>query len=288
MLFCGVSLLNNRTLRENYLTCLKNAISNRIVNALKKPLNEDFPLHYHDCCEIEIVLSGEGSQVINGIERQIKKGDLYLLTPYDCHEYKIEKPLEIYGVMFDEHLISPDLYKRILLVKSLGKLVYRNFDGQKFTMLKYYFEQIIEEENSARQSSKNVFLSETKISRIIDCIIIELLKEIDEVEAADKTYIYNAVSYVYQHFSEPISLSCVAKHLNLSEPYTSRLFKFNIGRTFKELVIDLRMMYAQRLLADTDLMISQICYNCGFSSYPNFERAFKKKYNMTPEQWRSK
>ncbi len=281
--------MNNKFQKESELTCLKNAISNKIVNALFKTVSSDFPLHYHDCCELELVLSGEGTQIINGTEKELRKGDLYLLTAYDCHEYKIKKPLEIYGIMFDEHLISSDLYSRILLIQSLGKLLYINVCNDFFDLAKCYFEEIIKEEQSAREFGESTILSETKISRLIDCVIIELLKEVGQTEKnINKTYIYDAVCYVYQNFLNDISLSSVAKHLNLSNTYTSRLFKVNLGRTFKELLVDLRMIYARRLLTNTDLTITQICYNCGFSSYPNFERTFKKKYNTSPEKWRKK
>jgi len=58
--------------------------------------------HWHDCCEIELVISGKGTHTINGVKHEIKAGDFYLLTPCDCHHYTIEEPTEVYGIMFED------------------------------------------------------------------------------------------------------------------------------------------------------------------------------------------
>ena len=46
----------------------------------------DYPLHYHDYFELELVTDGRGSQLFNDEEFTLQKRDLYLLRPTDSHK----------------------------------------------------------------------------------------------------------------------------------------------------------------------------------------------------------
>ena len=45
----------------------------------------DYPLHYHDFFELELVTEGQGSQLFNDEQFSLQKQDLYLLRPSDSH-----------------------------------------------------------------------------------------------------------------------------------------------------------------------------------------------------------
>lgn len=47
-----------------------------------------------------------------------------------------------------------------------------------------------------------------------------------------------------------------------------------------------RLEYAKKLLLETDLNISQICYDSGFINSSHFIKAFKEKYKLPPHQYR--
>ena len=46
----------------------------------------DYQLHYHDYFEMEIVISGSGSQILNDEEFKLTKGDVFLMRPLDFHK----------------------------------------------------------------------------------------------------------------------------------------------------------------------------------------------------------
>ena len=91
-----------------------------------------------------------------------------------------------------------------------------------------------------------------------------------------------ALLYIHNHFIENISLEEVAKIANYSPNYFSDIFDC----TFKQYVINLRLSLAESLLKHTQLSIAQICERSGFHDLSNFMPAFKKRYGVTPKEYR--
>lgn len=95
------------------------------------------------------------------------------------------------------------------------------------------------------------------------------------------------ISYITDHYSEPLSTEQMAKVCEFSESHFIKFFKSTIGITFTECLNSYRLSQASRLLlADTDEPIMDIARKCGFNSIPHFNRVFKKKYGITPSALR--
>ncbi|MCF0165403.1 MAG: helix-turn-helix transcriptional regulator, partial [Bacteroidales bacterium] len=56
--------------------------------------------------------------------------------------------------------------------------------------------------------------------------------------------------------------------------------------TLTEYIIEYRLGHAARLILDTSMTISEICFDSGFNNIANFGRLFKKKHGMTPKEFR--
>ncbi|WP_300790747.1 helix-turn-helix transcriptional regulator, partial [uncultured Bacteroides sp.] len=56
--------------------------------------------------------------------------------------------------------------------------------------------------------------------------------------------------------------------------------------SLSDYIIDVRLGYAARLLVDSTMSISEVCYSCGFNNLSNFNRLFKKKRKCTPKEFR--
>ena len=62
-------------------------------------------------------------------------------------------------------------------------------------------------------------------------------------------------------------------------------FKRSTGKTLRDFVEDVRLEIAVNLLINTDKTLTEIAYECGFSSQSYFSYAFKKKMNVTPREY---
>ena len=93
--------------------------------------------------------------------------------------------------------------------------------------------------------------------------------------------------YINDHYAEPLKLNDLADLVGMSPVAFSRFFRMRTGRTLSDYIIDIRLGYAARMLAETTKNISEICYECGFNNLSNFNRTFKSKRGYTPRDFRT-
>lgn len=87
--------------------------------------------------------------------------------------------------------------------------------------------------------------------------------------------------------SEPqLSMQEICERINLSEAFFSRSFKAVTGMTFSSYTRTVRIGRARTLLAESDLAVTDICFDSGFSNLSNFNRAFLLETGMTPSAYR--
>jgi AraC-like DNA-binding protein len=95
-----------------------------------------------------------------------------------------------------------------------------------------------------------------------------------------------AVNYIFEHYHRDLSLEEVAEHLAMQPTYFSKFFRQATGRRFVEFVNSLRITRACDLLAHSDLPITEICFDVGFTNISNFNRRFQALKGMTPSDYR--
>jgi len=98
--------------------------------------------------------------------------------------------------------------------------------------------------------------------------------------------IIKAKKYISENFREDISLSQVAKAVNLNPSYFSRLFSDEVGTSFTNYLNTLRIEYSKDLIAYTDESIQDIAYKVGYNSAYYFIKKFKRVTSMTPTKYR--
>lgn len=94
--------------------------------------------------------------------------------------------------------------------------------------------------------------------------------------------------YIEEHACSSLKVSDVARHVELSESYASRLFKEMAGQSIILYALDRRLLLAGDRMLDTGYTLEQIAEMSGFHSYSYFHRAFCKKFGLTPSEYRSK
>ena len=81
--------------------------------------------------------------------------------------------------------------------------------------------------------------------------------------------------------------SSVAAKSFVSPEHLSRSFKAEIGQGFSEYLSEVRLKEAQKLLeGEQKLSVSEIAYKCGFNDSNYFSDKFKKRYGISPLQYR--
>ena len=97
-----------------------------------------------------------------------------------------------------------------------------------------------------------------------------------------------AIAYLQSNYGDPnISAQYLADKYHITPSYFSRLFHEKCGCTFPDYLAALRIERARELLLEREnLSIQEICELVGYSNASYFTTSFKKKYGMTPGQFR--
>jgi AraC-like DNA-binding protein len=100
--------------------------------------------------------------------------------------------------------------------------------------------------------------------------------------------IKEAVAFIDRHYAERLSLVQLAKIANVSETRFRRLFKNVMEMTPGRYIITIRLNAARRLLATTDMLISDIATQVGFWDQSHFVKTFKRERGLTPSEYRKR
>ena len=103
---------------------------------------------------------------------------------------------------------------------------------------------------------------------------------------AEPVAIWKARKYIDEHSREELSLTRVAKAVNMNANYLSENFKQVTGIKFVDYVAHARFKHACDLLRNSRLRISEIAFAAGFQSLSQFNRVFKKFSGKSPTDFR--
>lgn len=98
----------------------------------------------------------------------------------------------------------------------------------------------------------------------------------------------DADRYIRTQFTKDIGLAELAERCNLHPNYFHRLYTAAFGMTPTQRILSYRINAAKMLLLTTNLSMSEIAAECGFSSQTYFGYKFKEIVNITPLQYRKK
>ena len=90
-----------------------------------------------------------------------------------------------------------------------------------------------------------------------------------------------------QRSSLQLTLADTSRMLGLSEAYLLRLFHRQVGKTFRQHLLQTRMVRAADLLTREIRPVKQIALDCGYNDVSNFYRDFRKVHGATPQQVRT-
>lgn len=94
------------------------------------------------------------------------------------------------------------------------------------------------------------------------------------------------LKYIENNYMEKITIADIAAVAEFSQSHFMRYFKETMGTTFVDYLREYRLTMAARLLAGSESAILDISAEVGFENLSYFNRAFKKKYEMTPREYR--
>ncbi|WP_211747105.1 response regulator transcription factor [Paenibacillus sp. Marseille-Q4541] len=158
------------------------------------------------------------------------------------------------------------------VTNTLGKLKYEivPLENKKYD----YFRQI----------------DEAMYARDAILLIEKFIQEVEgitsETESSVNPGIHRLLTYIQEHYAEPITLTEVAKEFHFNASYLSSYFSANNNEGFSEYLNKVRVEKAKEMLVFTDESISEISDRVGYSDQSYFTKVFKKMTGGSPSQYR--
>lgn len=106
-------------------------------------------------------------------------------------------------------------------------------------------------------------------------------------ERAEPAKIWKARRFIEEHSSEELSLTAVARFVNISPNHLSEKFKEVTGVKFVDYIARRRFAKACALLQNRQLRISEIAFEVGFQSLSQFNRVFRRFTGKSPTEYRA-
>lgn len=257
----------------------------------------DFIEHKHDYVEAIYVLKGKITNIINGEETILEKGDLLFLN---CHASHGVKACNINDIAVN-FIIKPAFFDTALSMLEEKNFI-TNFivdtlrnDNTKGQFLLFKTDNIIPITNILENLIYSIITDKSFDEQNINKKLMGLLfmylsnhtsalKENSKVnhEEVMGKIILNYIETNYKN----ATLSEITEQLNSSISQISRFIKNKFGKNFKELLQEKRFQTAVKLLEDTNLSVSDIVLNIGYENNSYFHRKFRESYHMSPAEYR--
>ncbi|MBQ0031712.1 MAG: substrate-binding domain-containing protein, partial [bacterium] len=109
-----------------------------------------------------------------------------------------------------------------------------------------------------------------------------------EFMPVDPPWLGNALMHIERNMRRPIAASEIFALSGRSSTFVENVFRDKLGMPVQAYVTSVKMREAKRLIADPSLRISEIAYQCGFSSPQYFCRTFTATFGMNPKACRAR
>lgn len=236
--------------------------------------------HTHHFTELFYVIQGRGNFIVDEKIFEVKADDLIIINPNISHtEVGIDgTPLEyivlgIEGLIFVEPAEEEQSGYRLLN--------YYNFKHEILFYLKTLVQEIEKKDDNYTNICQN----------LLEVLILNMLRrtsenlQITSVRRSNKECDY-VKRYIDSHFQEDITLDQLSSLTYVNKFYLSHAFKKYMGVSPINYMIDRRIDEAKNLLETTNYSVAQISEFIGFSSQSYFSQIFKKKMEVSPNQFR--
>ncbi len=262
-----------------------------MFSRVKKKFN--FPLHYHEEYELNLILNAKGAKRIVGDHIEIiDDAELVFIGPnqyhawftHQCESEEItEVTIQFHKDLFDDKLLKKN---QLSFIRNMLERSQRGILFSRSTILRLKT-RIME------LNQKSGFDSVLELLSILhDLSISRNMQTLSDAAFNNEKSHYNSrrIEKVFEHmntfFNREISLAEVAKIANMPEASFSRFIKKRTGITFIDSLNEIRLGHASRMLIDTTQTVAEIAYKCGFNNISHFNRIFKKKKVCTPKEFR--
>lgn len=251
-----------------------------------------FPKHIHQNIEIYYFIEGSCKMDIAKETIIAEAGSLIMILPNTVHSFYLDsdtickfihihfEPSKLNSLFIKENEFQIDLLSLMCSIANYYKLT----PDKKIISLLYL---IIDEKNNTNLLSKilcNLHLIELLLYIINTKSITSFF--LNPKNEITPRYVLFALEYIQKNYSEKIMISDIAKHLNISSRYLSKIFNEATNLTVMQYLNIYRINQAINLMTNTDNSLTDISLNVGLGDIQHFSKLFKNIIGINPRKYK--
>lgn len=247
------------------------------------------PLHWHEEIELLYPLNGESTIQIEGRKYQIANKQLTVLDSRQVHSTYTYSDTSMFICVhisrkyMERYLPDLDLYQI--------RCIPDNISDEKFSeyltickLMEQLTRLYIEDVQAYLMEAEGIILQ--VLARLIRHFSVKTAAVSTATDKQTLERIRDVITYVEEHFRDPLTLQDIADYLGLGKEYFCRFFKKNMGMSFLQYVNEVRVSHIYQDLIRTDTPIGELAEQNGFYNQKLFNRTFKEIYGCTPSSVR--
>lgn len=253
------------------------------------------PLHWHPDFEIATAECATLDYQVGEHHIILEAGDSIFVNGNMIHGIKQlsgDVPDAMPNIVFSGTLIAPEasvIYQKhiqpLVQCDSLPFIVFRYNDSSHkkiHCLIKNTYKQMDEKKTCYElvvQRNLN------RIFEYISCNFSVLPKvQATRIEINNQIRLQKMLTYIYEHYSDSVTLEDISKAANISRSEAGRCFRKYMGCSPIDALIQYRLQTAHQLLGEKTLLLQEISFACGFNSVNYFSRQFRKRYGYSPSE----
>lgn len=249
------------------------------------------PMHWHEELEILYTLNGEADIFIEGKKYRLLKKHIMVVESRQVHStYAYQETsmficIHISKKYMQRYLSDIEMYRIQCISEEIDTEhfpAYLEICQLMEALTRLY---MVEAMPTFAMESEGIILQ--VLSRLLRFFSENIAPETANLSPTSFDRIRTIITYVEEHFREPISLQEGADQLGFTREYFCRFFKKNMGMSFLEYINEVRLSHIYQDLIHTDTPISVLIEENGFSNQKLFNKLFKELYGCTPSSARS-
>lgn len=250
--------------------------------------------HWHNSLEILYYFDDAG-MIINGDYYSPCKEDILLVDSFDIHKDPDDKMNGHYVFLIDPTLMPLTKHADIRFPKSYDKKWlksngeyenHRRLIAEELLKIIHFFECLDDKSNrlNVYELYSQVFMLFAKLQNYMQAVESNYVE--DKMVNNQREILKRIYSYVSTNFSREITLKEISELVGFTENYFCKFIKTSTNQTFLEFLNSYRCQIARNKMEQSDLSVTTIALESGFSSVSYFSKVFKKNYGLGPREYR--
>ena len=252
-------------------------------------------VNWHKQKQVEISLVLEGSVLLCEPENEIevKKGEGFIVLPNRLHSVK---PNSVQAAKYITIIFEP-----VFICGFNGsffeKSYYSHLINNGYSILKIKDEELYKQtvfpdllwisERNIDKNSETMLEIQHRLQKLWICIVNNIcLKKCSAITKLQDVRINQMLEYLHINYRAKFSLDDMAKCHNISRGECCRFFKKMMNMKMSEYLTEFRLKKSLYLLENTEMNITEITNDVGFSCSSYFISTFKKKMGCSPLKYR--